>query len=259
MTALKNLHSLVSFRNPQHSCGCWTRTERGPSGEIARVADNMPSSPRTPRHSRQSSNADSFSGSPTARRQSKTSISDSNTAFRNSLTHPDTLDISLLGSSGSATGNIGMGNLADELADAFSDSGEDDEATEAYADERLEEVKATQPSPSGNSRDGAADTSATPDGELVSSNDSGLKIPPQMRHGHQRKGSEYDGSEYGSETDFEVAGLTASLITKIDGVESLVRRGMEKYGGPEDDVCKRVTESLRDLGSQSSVEGSASR
>ncbi len=166
--------------------------------------------------------------------------------------------MSMLGS-GPTARNIGMGNLADELADAFSDSDEDHEEAASYGDEGQGEVSGSQSFGPDDSRDNIVDTNSRTGCEFVPPNNGSLNIPSPMRHGHQRKGSEYDGSEYGSESDFEAAGLTASLITKIDGVESLVRRGMEKYGGPEDDVFKRVTEGLRDLGSQSSVEGSASR
>ncbi|KAJ3499137.1 hypothetical protein NLG97_g553 [Lecanicillium saksenae] len=170
----------------------------------------MPASPQTPQHSRQSSVADPNNASPNARRHSKSSISDVTTPFRNSLTHQDTLDMSILASGGGQASN-GMGNLADELADAFSDSGEEEEGA-----------------PVESSGDHVTNNASKPDG----SRDSGVDVH---------------------------AGLTANLIARIDAVESLVRRGTENYGGPEDDVFKRVTESLRDLGSQSSVEGNASR
>jgi hypothetical protein len=76
---------------------------------------------------------------------------------------------------------------------------------------------------------------------------------------HRRQGSAYDGSEYGSESDLDLPGIPSSLVAKIDAVDSLARRGTEDYGGPENNVFHRVTDGLKDLGSQSSVEGSASR
>jgi hypothetical protein len=69
----------------------------------------------------------------------------------------------------------------------------------------------------------------------------------------------YDGSEYGSESDLESPGMPPSLVAKMDAVESLARRGTENTGGPGDGVFKRVIEGLRDLGSQSGVEGSTTR
>ncbi|KJR80358.1 uncharacterized protein SPSK_05266 [Sporothrix schenckii 1099-18] len=79
------------------------------------------------------------------------------------------------------------------------------------------------------------------------------------RRGHKRVGSVYDGSEYGSDSDLESPGMPTSLVAKMDAVESLARRGTEDNGGPTDGVCKRLVDELRDLGSQSGVEGGASR
>ncbi|KAJ6784877.1 hypothetical protein PWT90_00897 [Aphanocladium album] len=215
----------------------------------------MPASPQTPQHSRHSSVADANNVSPNARRHSKSSISDVNTPFRNSLTHQDTLDMSILASGGGQASN-GMGNLADELADAFSDSGEEEEDTPG-------ESPGDHVSGDASRLDGSRDSGVGVNGNGGSDGDKmrdvRLSVPSPPRRGHQRKGSEYDGSEYGSESDLDAAGLTANLVARIDAVESLVRRGTESYGGPEDDIFKRVTESLRDLGSQSSVEGNASR
>ncbi|TQS31722.1 hypothetical protein Golomagni_07988, partial [Golovinomyces magnicellulatus] len=213
----------------------------------------MPSSPRTPRHSRHSSNAGAHSQSPTARRQSKSSINDATPSFRNSLTHQDTLDLSIIGSGGVRPSN-GMGNLADELADAFSDSGDEDGSALDYSQQPQNNEAVGQ--------DLAQDNTADTNGDAATSNgdqkDGILNVPSPKGRGHARKASEYDGSEYGSESDLDAGGMTASLLSRIDAVESLARRGIENNGGPEDEVFKRVTEGLRDLGSQSSVEGNAS-
>jgi hypothetical protein len=218
----------------------------------------MPSSPRTPGHSRNSSAVQSHPGSPLARRQSRSSIPDSATPFRNSLHHHhDALEPNDL-SGGGVTGGAsnGMGNLADELADAFSDYSEGEEGDEAelYDDKTPsaeDQPTGTQPAVGG--AEAAADKphSLSPKGDT-------LNLPSHQRV-QSKKGNDYDGSEYGSESDLESPGMLPSLVTRIDAVESLARRGTENYGGPADDVFKRVTDSLRDLGSQSSVEGSASR
>ena len=135
-----------------------------------------------------------------------------------------------------------MGNLADELADAFSDSSEEDIGdSEGEENDLGEQISGDGTARSGRVRDGS------------------LSIPSPHRKGHRKKESAYDGSEYGSESDLDASGLPPTLVARIDAVESLARRGNENYGGPTDDVVKRVTELLRDLGSQSSVEGSASR
>jgi len=195
------------------------------------------SSPQTPRHSRQSSAIDAFPDSPGFRRSSNGPAS----PYRGSFSRQDTHDMSELGVS--ATSGNGTGNLADELADAFSESEEE------YH---------------GGIEDGA---DVTEDVSIISSgeahqvaSDGGLHVPATKdRSNHKRRESAYDGSEYGSETDLDSSGLPPNLVARIDAVESLARRGIENYGGPADDIVKRVTESLRDLGSQSTIEGSASR
>ncbi|KAI8713266.1 hypothetical protein NCS52_01270400 [Fusarium sp. LHS14.1] len=210
----------------------------------------MPSSPHTPRHSRNSSAFDSFSGSPQARRLSRSSAQDPSTSFRNSFNQQDALELN---------GN-GMGNLADELADAFSDSGDEgdyidgdgdgemlglerDEAQHGHSTEE-EEEKVGAGSPTKQNGDRLKATNLT-------------ILSPRRKH--QRQPSNYDGSEYGSESDLDSPGMPPGLVAKMDAIESLARRGTENYGGPTDDVFKRVTNALRDLGSQSSVEASASR
>ncbi|KAF5635220.1 WD domain protein [Fusarium sp. NRRL 25303] len=209
----------------------------------------MPSSPHTPRHSRNSSAFDSFAGSPQARRLSKSSVQEPSTPFRNSFNHQDASDL----------GGNGMGNLADELADAFSDSGDEGEYTDGDANSDMFEAEG-----------GGQGNNQTDEIEYTEDTNSPKKqgcdrakamnltlLSPRRKH--QRQTSNYDGSEYGSESDLDSPGMPPGLVSKMDAVESLARRGTENYGGPADDVFRRVTNALRDLGSQSSVEASASR
>lgn len=145
-----------------------------------------------------------------------------------------------------------MGNLADELADAFSGS-EDEEGYDEYDDE-------TKPQSPDGQRPGSGGQNQKPEQhESPGSNSGSLSLPSVHTRAHQRHKSDYDGSEYGSDADLDLPGMLPSLVAKIDAIESLARRGTENYGGPENDVFKRVTDSLRDLGSQSGVEGSTSR
>jgi hypothetical protein len=177
-------------------------------------------------------------------------MQDPSTPFRNSFNQGDALDISGLGGGGADAGN-GLGNLADELADAFSDSGDDGEYDDGDLDDEQGDghhretsgLRGSQSPPGG-------------DGDKARAVNLGL---PSPRRGHQRQKSDYEGSEYGSETDLESPGMPPGLVARLDAVESLARRGNENYGGPADDVFKRVTDALRDLGSQSSVEANASR
>ncbi|KAM0453209.1 hypothetical protein ACHAPV_009003 [Trichoderma viride] len=202
----------------------------------------MPGSPRTPRHSRNSSAIDSFAGSPQIRRYSRSSTQDAATSFNHSPSH-DALDLSVLGGGGS--GANGMGNLADELADAFSDSGEEGD----YDPEPTDQAEHTNDASRG---------ATTNDEARKKEGDAASLLSPRAK-GHQRKTSLYDGSDYGSDSDLDIAGIPPSLMAKIDAVENLTIRGTDNYGGTADDVLTRVIQELRDLGSQSSVEGSASR
>lgn len=159
------------------------------------------------------------------------------------------------------SGGGGLGNLADELADALSD-GEDDEyydhdGSAPSINYDLEEGVPGQTNQG--TRDSGVDVESSSGLGGRREKNMSLTLPSPNGRGHRRAGSEYDGSEYGSETDLESPGMPPSLISKIDAVESLARRGTENTGGPADGTFQRVTEGLRDLGSQSGIEGSASR
>ncbi|KAI4262826.1 MAG: hypothetical protein L6R42_002008, partial [Xanthoria sp. 1 TBL-2021] len=70
----------------------------------------------------------------------------------------------------------------------------------------------------------------------------------------------YDGSDYGNNSDLEdVQGIPLSLEHRLAAIESLARRGAESNGSGADTVVMRVAESLRDLASQAGVESGASR
>ncbi|KHO00903.1 uncharacterized protein MAM_01681 [Metarhizium album ARSEF 1941] len=217
----------------------------------------MTPSPTAPQHSRNSSAADSIHDYSHTRRQSRSSTNDPATPFSNDLAHQDSMDLSVLASARPAPG---LGNLADELADAFSDSNDEEDVD--YEDQKTASFSGnieTKGTTVDCTRDDRAGFSSTPTQDIASENgkDTGLLLPHSR--GHQRKTSEYDGSEYGSESDLDAAGIPPTLIAKIDAIESLTRRGTEKYGGPGDEVFQRVTDGLRDLGPQSTIEGSASR
>ncbi|ROW08860.1 hypothetical protein VMCG_02822 [Cytospora schulzeri] len=238
----------------------------------------MPS-PTTPRfsHSRESSGFD-FSHSPQERRQSRGSLAggDPGTPQRSSFNHGEgnsgMFDTSGMGE-GEGGGN-GLGNLADELADALSD-GEDEYyegngapgisvdtggESEQEEDDQQQQQHHQQQQGEDGVRDSGVDV-ASPDGRKSSKHMS-LTLPPATNgrgHHHRRKASDYDGSEYGSESDLESPGMPASLVLKMDAVESLARRGTENNGGSTDGVFRRVTDGLRDLSSQSTVESNATR
>ena len=175
------------------------------------------------------------------------------------------MDIGMFGNGGMDNGG-GLGNLADELADAFSD-GEDDyfegqegeEVPNDFAGEEEDLLPTPMPKGGGGVRDSGVDM-ASPRSRQRASLKS--QLSPNGRghhHHHRRKVSEYDGSEYGSESDLETSGLSPRLVEKMAEVESLARRGTENNGSTADGAFQRVTEGLRDLGSQAGVEGGATR
>jgi len=214
----------------------------------------MPSSPNTPRHSRQSTmdfQTSSMTSSPQNRRQSKSSLHEPTTPLRQAFNNGDGLDVFSSGGGG-GLGSGGLGNLADELADALSDDEYEygDAPPDISVD--LQDGETAQ-------RDSGVDVAVSPKAPEQRERHMSLSLPSPVARHHRRAPSVYDGSEYGSDSDLDSPGMPPSLVAKIDAVESLARRGTESNGGPTDGVFKRVTDELRDLGSQSGVEGGATR
>jgi hypothetical protein len=150
----------------------------------------------------------------------------------------------------------GLGNLADELADAWGDEEEDAEDDEYDGEPEMNFQEVKEEADGGQTRDSGVDVTSSPvEGSLKPS---GL-FPPTGGKGHRRQPSEYDGSDYGGDSDLESPGIPPGLVSRMDMVESLARRGMENNGTDRDGVVKRVIEGLKDLGGQSGVEGGATR
>ncbi|KAB8295758.1 hypothetical protein EYC80_008583 [Monilinia laxa] len=232
----------------------------------------MPPSPRTPRHSRQPSALD-FSPSTMSqpRRMSKSSIHTPTTPNHMSREFSSSVDgvgmgMDVLGSA--QNGGNGLGNLADELADAWSDEeGEEMEEGDlnfqnpATTDSDREEEQEINHAV----RDSGVDVTS-PKRQHGIPNPNLLNLtPPVGGHarlhalGHARTPSEYDGSDYGGDSDLDSPAFTPALLARMDMVEGLARRGTENNGSQADGVVKRVIESLRDLGGQSGVEGNTTR
>lgn len=160
----------------------------------------------------------------------------------------------ILSSGGPAPSN-GLGNLADELADAWDDDEGDGDA-EDYDVEKPEmsfHVEGSSCQPDGN-HDSGVDVMDKPVLGPVN-----LTPPFENGRAHRRKASEYDGSDYGGDSDLESPGIAPGLQQKMDMVESLARRGTENNGSDHDLVVKRLVDGLKDLGGQSSVESNATR
>lgn len=213
--------------------------------------------PQTPLHSRTTSLAElSPQVSPSNRRQSRSSL-ESSTPVRGTFNQADHLDISTFTEGGVIEGS-GLGNLADELADAFSDS-ENGDTYSGQDDTGISfSVQHDVHLPTEAARDIVR---GAPQAYLDSSDlkNGGLGVPLSSRRGHRRAISEYDGSEYGSESDLDSPGMPTGLVSRINAVEALARRGTENTGGHSDGVFFRLADALRDLGSQTGVESSATR
>lgn len=168
----------------------------------------------------------------------------------------------------------GLGNLADELADAWDEDGEGEEGEEGEEDEedvsgfqdgddhvQMHEEEEDTSAGSTHNTESDSDVERSRDGESSPNN---LQIPKQRSktgqyQKHRRHESLYDGSDYGNDSDFEEPGdLTPGLEARMAGIENLVRWSMGD-NGPSGKIVDRVIESLRDLGGQSGIENSATR
>lgn len=219
----------------------------------------MPSSPRTPTHSRHPSGLDlSFTQTTphdsTPRRYSKASIHTPTTPQRHSFHRADSINIDRdVFASGGPPPSNGLGNLADELAGEWDE--EEDEELDLNFQEMPNEADAEDEKE--RTRDSGVDVTESP-ARHTAPKPLNLTPPQAVRH-HRRKGSEYDGSDYGEDSDMDSPGMPAGLVARIDMVDSLARRGNENNGTEKDGVVKRVVDGLKDLGSQSGVEGGATR
>lgn len=163
----------------------------------------------------------------------------------------------------------GLGNLADELGEIWDDDedgvdGEFGEELELPQDEYAEIGTAI-------AHDGSAGLDNAVNVNGVRDSGVAMQSSPSTQHGlspdaaaararkHNRQRSLYDGSDYGSDTDFDNEGISPAMESRMAAVESLARRGMEENGSASDQVIKRVTEQLRDLGSQIAIENGATR
>ncbi|KAL8656128.1 MAG: hypothetical protein Q9210_000454 [Variospora velana] len=179
--------------------------------------------------------------------------------------HDDSLSFGVSDGSGNVTGDTnGLGNLADELAEAWDDEG----AHVPPVDNVVTPHGGSSPLSSHDEYRGRPTFEIhhqvgidMPDMSYNGANDTRSLSPPKPSRKSKlgRKSSnasEYDGSDYGDNSDLEdVQGISASLEHRLSAIESLARRGTESNGSE----TGQVVESLRDLGSQAGVEVGASR
>ncbi|KAJ6045105.1 hypothetical protein N7499_007609 [Penicillium canescens] len=201
-----------------------------------------PRSPQTPRLS--------APPSPIASRHNSTALSGS---------HRGSGDFS-----GAAEAGVGgLGNLADELADAWDQ--EDDGY--GYASGQENGRAGSQQMDQSDMEDAYMQSvhdmrtrSPSPSPERDSLHPGRTKNRANHLRQHRRQESQYDGSDYGPDSDLdEAADISPALENQMAEIESLVRRGIENNGSENDLVIQRTVESLKDLGGQSGIENSAMR
>ncbi|KAI4139330.1 MAG: hypothetical protein L6R39_006348 [Caloplaca ligustica] len=239
----------------------------------------MPSSPRTPTPRPKSSNLDqafstppSIQYSPTEKRSTRTfsiQSAPSPTSLQSLSLRDDSLHIGASNGLGIVNGDsTGLGNLADELAEAWGDEGAhipqvEDVIIHNGVNRLVNGFEQSRGRPTLQIHHEMC--TGTPAMSYDGANDHRSLSPPKQYMGSRPRGksskvSDYDGSDYGDNSDLEdVQGISASLEHRLAAIESLARRGIESNGSGVDKVAIRVAESLRDLGSQASVEAAATR
>ena len=175
-------------------------------------------------------------------------------------------DFSGAGGGGGGGGGGGLGNLADELADAWE---EEEEGGYGYGYASGQETGGGptdshhQPLDDRSDGDDDYDMGARTPSSGYSMEHNSLHPPRQKPRGggarHRRNESQYDGSDYGNDSDLEEANISPSLEGQMAEIESLARRGIENNGSENDHVINRAVEALRDLGGQSGIENNAMR
>lgn len=156
------------------------------------------------------------------------------------------------------TNGGGLGNLADELADAWE---QEDEGYD-YASGQEMGAAGSQQMEQSDEEDGymqPARALRAQSPPALDSPDRRNRLRATQLRQHRRQESHYDGSDYGNDSDLDEADISPSLEMQMADVESLARRGIENNGSESDHVIERTVEALRDLGSQSGIENSAMR
>ncbi|KAJ5142626.1 uncharacterized protein N7515_001413 [Penicillium bovifimosum] len=159
-------------------------------------------------------------------------------------------------------GGGGLGNLADELADAW----EEDEDGYGYVSGQEASRAGSQQISHSDMEDayiqsmhGLRSRSPSISSEKDSLHPSRNRNRTNLLRSHRRQESQYDGSDYGPDSDLEETDISPALESQMAEIESLARRGIENNGSENDHVIQRTVESLKDLGGQSGIENSAMR
>lgn len=213
------------------------------------AANGVPQSPlRSPQSPRSP-----LAQSPT---ESRSRTMDRSNRFSGEFTGPSEID-----------GGGGLGNLADELANAWDEDGEGDEDVSGFQEGNENDLVDHMQGQGENNSDYME---STYEGGLRDSQDGSESDRDQLHplkqktkansQRHRRQESKYDGSDYGNDSDFEDPGdIPPGLEARMAGIESLVRWSAGEVSSSSDELVNRVIDNLRDLGGQTGIENSASR
>ncbi|KAG0153357.1 hypothetical protein PDIDSM_5210 [Penicillium digitatum] len=143
------------------------------------------------------------------------------------------------------TGGGGLGNLADELADAW---GEEEDGYGYASGQDISRAGSQQMGHSDGEeiymqsahsvRSRSPSLSPARDSHNLSRN----KHRATHLRQHRRQESQYDGSDYGPDSDLEEADISPALENQLAEIESLARRGIENNGSESDRVIQRTVE-----------------
>ena len=233
----------------------------------------MPHSPRTP-HRRRPSSGLELSLTPTSPGSSNFTLIRPSRSRKSSLqslctptsprppsSHDRTGDFSFSNDYGisASTGN-GLGNLADELAEAWDEGGEEEGTA-------LEQPAGVDTQCNGHTQEisppqidyyhdmgivGLASATEKPILRKKANGSPAGRPRPWNRRKHT------DNEEL-DKLHLEETGLTPSMETRLTVIESLVRHGVTERGAEVDGVFSRVASALKDLSSQANVESHTTR
>ncbi|MCJ1287107.1 hypothetical protein MMC26_006455 [Xylographa opegraphella] len=179
------------------------------------------------------------------------------------------------GFGGSAEAENGLGNLADELAEAWDegDEGEEEEDVSSIKAEE-EDVSSIKAEDEGLCVRGAEESllllSLDPDekdiiGVAISSKSKekwlNTREPPEygMQPKPQRKETAYNSPDNSEHVEIEELEIPASLETRMAVIHALAKQGAVLTGMEANSVFVRITDSLKDLTAQADVESHSTR
>ena len=160
------------------------------------------------------------------------------------------------GFGGVADQGNGLGNLADELAEVWDDDGQGEPA-EGASEPKVDGIDAI---PDGLGFSSKIDATGRLESSPISRDPSSPSSPTKRRSRpqHHRQFSRYSESDYGGSFDAK-GDKDTPLSAQMADIESLARQGLGSNGSEPDPIVQRVANSLKDLGSQASLENGTTR